>query len=1383
MADDEVTAEDLRAERDALLDALAAMSADDPDTPALCAEAGELSYRINLLAPDAEDLGLAAQAFGLAFRSPGEEDVWSAWRILYAHVRAFQYDAEPSPELLDEVAELLRAGMSGLAHAPDAYDAVRALGCHLLALYAKTRYLAADAADPQRLDILDEAIRLHEEASAVLDDGSEEAVDLHESRGYLHLERSLTGNGVAHTAAAAAHYRLVLDAALPTSDLPLVRHSLATALMLHGRATGDRDELEEARGEFGTALLEARRRDEGAPEWAWEAEIRSAFVRVLIWSTWKDHAHAAAAEAELNTLLAGPGATDRLLPHYLDGFGRLLFERSSARDDPAGQDRGIALLRRAVGTWVPERDGKVMPTAFFLAAFQQGRYQDDPDPARLTDVLDGARLMLADEDIPEDTRSTARMLGGWARFMQEETGTAPEPEPGDPFARMSFEEVRESFLGILDDIQNGRTFLDFDEDDEDFPGMAKGVMGPARLQGGFDAAYGRWRAAGSDPAITGRERAEGALGLLANLRILDAHGTHVTTAQKEELIDSVLATDPDDPAWQRRAHAVVAQVRLWDEMQGTGHGMDAVMGHLAQAEAAGGGDTLGQGLDLARMIATRHRGEIGAAGDDREEAGAAWRRLRESPGLTPHLRRVVDAQQASFDAHEALQRGDLETGDTLLAQVIAAHAEFAEDDPARIEVWTHIENARMVRDDLARRLGAPPAPPLVGRPTLTQLRRAAAKLPRDHRAWVLGDNGISRFVRAGQSQDTTALTEAMGLLKEAHDMVDEGSDSRLRYANCLGAGHCALAGVQYDPAARRRHLGQGIALLEAAFGAAGGPEHRLYASTGLGLGRAYRARGDLRQGDRAAGRRIGLAALRGHAWAALLQSGTDHAAQAAAQATTAALEVAGWCLRDNAPDEAVQALDACRGLVLHAATTSRTVPERLTAAGHAELAAEWRASGITEGPAPDPLTAVQSSLSVPSALRRRVLTALTGEDGHQDRLLAPPAPPEIGTALRALRKDALVYLVPATDDAGGSAVVVTSGGDVHAVPLPKLVEDAAPLRDYVSAGAATDVRDMGPAMPGPRKDTRTLRQGLDRLCSWAWYAGVRPLFDAFAARPGRVPRLVIVPMGSLGLVPWHAAWVQDGGRRRYALEEAEISYAASARLLCDVAARPAVAHTGAALVVGDPTGGLRYAGEEADAVQRAFYPEGLFLGQRAGGIADGPGTPQEVMAWLRRSEADDGAVLHLACHASIATDARHTAHLALHGGQLSAEELTEAIGGSGRGRLGLVLLAACRSHVSGRGHNEAYSLATAFLVAGARSVVGSLWPVPDDATSVLMYMTHHFLRTGDEPPAKALRRAQLWMLDPGRELPGGFPQQLARRARRIDPDDLSSWAGFTHLGQ
>ncbi|MFI9602033.1 CHAT domain-containing protein [Streptomyces sp. NPDC052043] len=1400
-SDDTLVAE-LRAEREAVLDALSTTASDAPEASVGCALAGELSYRLHVLAGDPADLELAAEAFSLAFRTPGDDGDWAAWRVVYGHVRALQYDAEPAEGLLDACWDLLTEGMAALPAADPDYDLVRELGRQLLAAGSKQRYLGAAEPAERRVELLDEALRLHEEAAGDLEPGGQEAVDLTEARGFLHMERFELRSDPADAEAAASAYRAVLEPRLPGSDLPRVRFSLGLALMSHGTAVRDRAELEQARGELGSALLQARQLTGQRPSWAWEAETRSVLIRCLIWLTWKDRAQAAAAEAELSGLLADRENVDQLTPVYLDCFGRLLYERASVRGDGAGQDRAIALMRRAVDIWQPERDGKVSVTALFLMVFQYSRYREDPDAERLHEITACAGTVLDDERLAA-LHTSARFLGGWAWHMLEDRhGVVPESPDAVPEG-MRLDDLQDAYLGLLNDLGEGRGFLGFAGGDDDFPGIFKAFADLAPLSEAVDEMFARYRAA--EP---GCDRANLALVLLSNASFSDPHGTHFTAAQKDELIDCVLSYGQDDPEWQRKAHAVVAQSRLREELAGSGRGIDDVLDLLTSAEATGGaqGDgRLGHGIDLARFAATAHRGQTAGAGDDVETAGELWRRMRESPHLTPYLRRVLDAQQAGFDAQAAARRGDLRAVDEHLAEMRAAHDSLDTEDPTRIELWTHLENARSARDRLAQQLGAPPAPPLVGRPSLTRLRRAAKELPRDHRAWVLGDNGIHRFSRACESGNTADIVEAMELIREAHDMVDEGSDSRLRYGYCLGAGHCALSTTRLSPSARARDLAQGIALLESALRTAGGPEHRLHAEIGLALGRAYRTRGELRRDDRAAGRRTGLDALRGHAWAALLQSGTEHAAQAAVQATSSALEVAGWCLRDNALEEAVQALDACRGLVLHAATTSRTVPERLVAAGHDALADEWHAAGLTDGPA-DPLTAVRVPLSVPSALRRRVLAALTGADAVQDRLLDPPAPDEIGSALRTLRKDALVYLVPATDGTPGAAVVVTSTGAVHSVPLPTLTDDAPPLLEHVRAfedgggrspepavgDSAGHERDLGPVtgQPPAHPDTPSLRQRLDRLCGWAWYAAMWPLLDVFSTRTGRIPRLVFVPMGPLGLVPWHAAWEQGPeGRRHYALHEAEISYAASARLLCDVAARPEAVHSGAALVVGNPTGDLRYAGEEADAVYRAFYPRGRFLGRRAGGDADGPGTPQEVLSWLtgadteQQDQGQEGAVLHLACHASIARDSRRTAHLSLYGGELAAEELTEAVGGVGRRRLGLVLLASCRSHVSGRGHNEAYSLATAFLVAGARSVVGSLWPVPDEATSVLMFLTHHFLRTGGEPPARALRRAQLWMLDPARETPDALPAQLAERVRHIDPDDLSAWAGFTHLGQ
>jgi CHAT domain-containing protein len=251
------------------------------------------------------------------------------------------------------------------------------------------------------------------------------------------------------------------------------------------------------------------------------------------------------------------------------------------------------------------------------------------------------------------------------------------------------------------------------------------------------------------------------------------------------------------------------------------------------------------------------------------------------------------------------------------------------------------------------------------------------------------------------------------------------------------------------------------------------------------------------------------------------------------------------------------------------------------------------------------------------------------------------------------------------------------------------------------------------------------------------------------------------------------------------LQDAVISYAASARLFCDVASREPVPVTGESLIVGDPTGDLPHAGEEAAAIRSQIYPGGRYLGRHS---ESGAGTPAEVLDWLRDTVAHRRGVLHLACHGAVRTSRPNSSLLFLagdaNGESLSAERLVErAPWAPGACQVSLVCLAACSTGVSSRGYDEAFSLATAFQVAGARTVVSSLWRVPDEATSLLMYMLHHYLAVDHIAPAHALRLAQLWMLDPLRRIPPAMPPTLRTRVPAIAPDDLSGWAGFTHLGQ
>ncbi|MFI6652854.1 CHAT domain-containing protein [Streptomyces sp. NPDC050529] len=1361
------------------------------------AVAAEAAYRSYCETFESELLTRATEEFEQAFEEPGADGDWAVWRVMFGHLRCFQYDEAPSAPLLRHTWNLLSEGLDALPDDDGEQDGTRTIAHLLLANCSALRYDASRGRSAEaRTALLDEAIRRHAEAEpwarTPAEDPSSELGTLlavHRVQGRLLLERHRLTADLRAAESAVTYHRAVLAMPPPVDELPVSWYELGLALFACGTGAQDRAALEAAQEAFETAFTLARGAEASTEPWFREAEIRLAAVHCWIWLTWKDRAHGDTAMADVGRLLAEPGSEEPLEPVFRHLFASVLFEKAGRVADGVEQDRAIAMMRRLVREAPPGRDPATTQWMLLLAGFQQARYYHDEDPERAREAARAATLALAREPADPDTSNTALMLQIWGRMILDHRGLlTPEDEAAIP--AVSAEQEQALVADMTEKAENGSLRITHGDTHPDFGGMVAGLLGQKRKSSDFALLYTSW--CGME---AGRSRALVALQLLTGSLMVDPDAAVISEEHRDVLIEAMVETDKDDQVWQRRAHRAAAWALLQYEMRGRGRGMEEVAAHLELAGLGGptGGDPDDYESGILGMMARLHRGQADGAVDDLEEVGEIQRRLRDNPGVSAYMAALLEADRLSIQVREAARRGDLAAVDESIARVGAIRDGLALDDSARADLWVRLTGMSMRREALAVQLGKPPSP-LPNVPTVEELRYDSASFPRSHRALVLGDSGVGRLAVACQNGDLDMLAEALELIEEARELAEPDPKAHLRYTGLLAAAHEAMARMHPDSGPRETHLDLAIGFYEECYAGTGGPEQPTHSAAALGLARACRERASRRprgaSRDRQRALALGLDSLRGYTWAALLQSATAHAAEAVAQSTAEALEVASWALDEGALESAVEALEACRGLSLHAATTSRTVPQRLAAAGLDQLADEWRAAGSGAGDAG--VLGDAGAGDVPSALRRRVLTALRADATEAgDRLLDPPGIAAVAEALRALERDALVYLVPQSEDGGGAAVVVTATGEVHALPLPGLSEQAAPLADY--APASGGARDLGPvpgasAGPGPVAAAASgteLRRRLDRLCGWAWYAAVRPLLDAFSApgRPNRLPRLVLVPMGRLGLVPWHAAYrTADGGRRRYALQDADFSYAASARLLCEVAARPAAAQAGDALVVGDPTGDLRYAGEEADAVQRLFYPSGTFLGRRSGEAAGGPGTPAEVLAWLRGSGSRNG-VLHLACHASVAGNARRSAGLSLYGGTLFAEDLAGAAGGTDSGGPALVLLAACRSHVSGHGDNEAFTLATAFLVAGARSVVGSLWPVPDEATSVLMLLTHHFLRREEEPPARALRRAQLWMAGVRQQPPGGLPAELAARAARVDPDDLSAWAGFTHLGR
>ncbi|MFE7127054.1 CHAT domain-containing protein [Streptomyces sp. NPDC057617] len=933
----------------------------------------------------------------------------------------------------------------------------------------------------------------------------------------------------------------------------------------------------------------------------------------------------------------------------------------------------------------------------------------------------------------------------------------------------------------------------------------------------FDLYYAHWRRM---PATDPRHPAFAGY-LLQLVPLMRQSGPCCTYEQAKEL--AAAARTVRDPHWQAVITGVLALVVLQDPtatltdprlLEKVVKDLDSASRLLPAGDDATTATAIGIGRAVARAEHARLRGGEAELDAAIEELTAARQGLADRPDdqayLTCHIA-CLRAGRAYLGMDEDAMARYVREQEIALARVPRRH-------PGRdsAESWLAIDRIKL-RNLIAERTGEPwPGP----RP-----RRGAHERPDPADRYALVRAAVEVLGGAAYDEDQEAMAKAIGLFREALAQCGEGDEHWVRCATQLATAHLMQSGlIPWEPkplshlsrAGRQiiAHIDQAISLLRRARRAAEGPAHPLWISIGRLLADALRSRSMMLPQIRGArlrkeSREVGLAALSGLAWSVILQSGTSHAMEAGNKAMEEhCLDIARWCIADGELDGAVRALDSGRALLLHAAQVSATVPSMLNQLGQDELAEEWRAAGpVPLEPEPGrlgglaPMAALRATAGPDVRLRRRVLEVLAASP-YRSRLLSPPTPAEIAGSLRTLGVDALIYLVPAGEIAlpmrlgrtePGAALIVGADGAPRSVELPHLHLDAPELTAYQAAGSAgwdprrrgsgDPRRDAGPVTAPQSGVTLQAAEALDRLCGWAWRSVLAPLAGEFRGSDGfsgaqsgesRIPCVVLVPLGALGAVPWHAAWRAEGPGRRYALEELQVSYAPSARMLCEVAGRtPAdVGASGSpALVIGNPTGDLRYAGEEAEAIHRVFYPDGTYLDADT---ADATATSARL-ADLR------GGVLHLACHARVDPGERHSAYLDLAAGsRLTAEQLTE--GTARRCEPGLVCLAACWSNVSSRGYDEAYSLATAFLAAGAHTVLGSLWPVPDEATSLLMYMTHHYLRREALPSGQALRRAQLWMLDPRRRTPPEMPARLAVRARYIRPDNLAGWAGFTHQG-
>lgn len=516
---------------------------------------------------------------------------------------------------------------------------------------------------------------------------------------------------------------------------------------------------------------------------------------------------------------------------------------------------------------------------------------------------------------------------------------------------------------------------------------------------------------------------------------------------------------------------------------------------------------------------------------------------------------------------------------------------------------------------------------------VTRARRALdgpASTP-DQRVWIRQGIGMALLTVHRSTGDHSALEDAVGELEQARRELTERT----------------------SPAIRQKLLWE--------------------------LAEAYRLRDDRERDDTSAAVAAAHASLWVLAEDVLLQLGAEHGLEVARAGASRGLLAAHWAAVDGRIEEAVASLENGRGLVLRAAAAAAGVPEQLAARGEAELAEQWRTAvrdlplqaaptggGLapgTGGGTPDEvrsaLTRVMSAgsapgVEIPSRLRRRALDVLRRDSGEAPLrgLLGAPGIGELREGLRATGTDALVYLVPGQDTADGVAVLVRSAGEPTALALPGLgAPGRGPLERYLDAGARRSaVSERG--MDAHAEAHRHWDAALEGLCDWAGPAVLAPVLDALGARAedGREKRedrpeqhdapvrLVLVPCGNLGAVPWHAARLPGppAGARRpyvYACEDAVISYAASGGEFLRAARRARVPASERAVLVADPSGDLTWAQDEVSALRTAYYTTALLYGWHEDAPENALGTPEDVLSHLPGDPAAPAAsLLHLVVH-------------------------------------------------------------------------------------------------------------------------------------------------------
>jgi CHAT domain-containing protein len=329
-----------------------------------------------------------------------------------------------------------------------------------------------------------------------------------------------------------------------------------------------------------------------------------------------------------------------------------------------------------------------------------------------------------------------------------------------------------------------------------------------------------------------------------------------------------------------------------------------------------------------------------------------------------------------------------------------------------------------------------------------------------------------------------------------------------------------------------------------------------------------------------------------------------------------------------------------------------------------------------------------------------------------------------------------------------------------------------------------------------QKDYHVVRGRIDSIAQRLWTVLGAPLRDRLAAQGLESgTRLTILPSSTLAVVPFWMA--EDVSTEKSLIDMYDMSFAFSlseleAKRVDNANSRKLTAWFN--LQAAD----LPYTQAESFMVPQAFSVSRTTI------LSDTEfDTPASVLKAF-----DSSQTLHLSTHGEVKRLDAMNASLNIAGldssGHSRAIKLRDVLGRILHDAPELVTISACESGIPDLSMHEEYvGFPSALVMAGAKGVISSLWPVPDDSTALLFSKFYELYGRG-VPAATALRSAQIWLRDAtslelsvyvlnyfraGQQMDATAKLGPLLRRLRMQPADTRPyrdqiyWAGFSYYGR